>query len=361
MSLVARSSGRRIVKTSANSLLLGEMPLGCKLCIKGAKVVLFVTGICQRGCFYCPLSEKRRGKDLAYVNERPISSSGDILVEARSIDALGTGITGGDPALKFHQVLRYLRFLKKNFGKLHHVHMYCCSELSAAQLRALKREGLDEIRFHTWSVAPVEQALGAGLCTGVEIPVIPGYYKRIVSFLAQLNKISCDFVNLNELEFSDTNFSELRARGFRVKSTNSMAAKGSEEEAIMVLRWAAKNTDLNVHYCPSSLKDAVQLRNRLRRKARNVAKPHETITPDGLLVKGIIQGVPKEELASVQSRLLKNYGVPVELVVIDRQKNRIELHWRLAEKLAKIEPNLKFALVEEYPTYDRLETTLIPL
>jgi len=71
--------------------------------------------------------------------------------------------------------------------------------------------------------------------------------------------------------------------------------------------------------------------------------------------------VPKEELASVQSRLLKNYGVPVELVVIDRQKNRIELHWRLAEKLAKIEPNLKFALVEEYPTYDRLETTLIPL
>lgn len=361
MNLIARSGGRRIAKTSANSLLLGEMSRGCKLCIKGAKVVLFVTGVCQCDCFYCPLSEKRRGKDLAYVNERPISSSGDILVEARSIDALGTGITGGDPALKFQRVLRYLRFLKKKFGAHHHVHMYCCSELSTAQLRALKREGLDEIRFHTWSIAPVERALGVGLYTGVEIPVIPSSYKRIVSFLAKLDKISCDFVNLNELEFSDTNLSELRARGFRVKSSNSMATKGSEEEAIRILRWASKNTDLNIHYCPSSLKDAVQLRNRLRRKARNVAKPHEIITPDGLLVKGVIQGVLKRELASVRSRLMKNYGVPAELVIIDRQKNRIELHWRAAEKLAKIEPDLKFALVEEYPTYDRLETTLVPL
>jgi len=298
---------------------------------------------------------------LAYANERLIRSTDDILEEARSIDALGSGITGGDPALRFRRVLRYLRLLKKEFGSGHHVHMYCCGELSKPQLRSLKREGLDEIRFHTWSAEPVKQALDAGLLAGVEIPVIPGDYRRIITLLSELDKTRCNFVNLNELEFSDTNLAELRARGLKLKSSTSMAAKGSEEEAIKVLRWAAKNTGLNIHYCPSSLKDAVQLRNRLRRKARNVARPHEVITPDGLLVKGVILGLPAGELASVRARLMRVHGLPAELMVIDRRKKRIETHWRIAKKLAKIEPELNFALVEAYPTYDGLETTLIPL
>ncbi|MFH1821363.1 MAG: radical SAM protein [Methanobacteriota archaeon] len=360
MSSVIKSNERRIVRTSANSLLLGKMPRGCQLCVKGAKVVLFVTGLCQRDCFYCPLSEKRAGKDLAYANERPIRSVHDILDEARSIDALGAGITGGDPTLRFKRVLRYLRLLKRRFGASHHVHMYCCGELSTEQLRTLERAGLDEIRFHTWFTRPVKLALDAGLSAGVEIPVIPGTYKKILSFLSELDKIRCDFVNLNELEFSDTNLAELKARGFRAKSNVSMAAKGSEEEAVRVLRWAAKNTGLNIHYCPSSLKDAVQLRNRLKRKARNVARPHEVITPDGLLVKGVILGLSRSKLASIRLRLMRVHGVPAELVKVDRQKNRIEIHWRVAKKLSKIEPDLTFALVEEYPTCDRLETTLIP-
>jgi len=354
-------NGGRIVKTSANSLLLGKMARGCRLCIRGAKLVLFVTGLCSRHCFYCPLSEKRAGRDVVYANERPVKSAADILEEARSMNALGTGITGGDPSLRFRRVLRYLRLLKKEFGPDHHVHLYCCGELSRAQLLSLKREGLDEIRFHTWSIEPVKLALDVGLYAGVEIPVIPGDYRKIISLLAELDKIGCKFVNLNELEFSDTNLAELRARGFKLKSSVSMAAKGSEEEAIKVLRWAAKNTKLNVHYCPSLLKDAVQLRNRLKRKAKNVARPHEVITPDGLLVKGVILGLPADKLARVRSRLRKIYGIPADLIIIDRRKKRIEMHWRIAEKLAAIESDLTFALVEAYPTYDGLETTLIPL
>ena len=361
MSTVTKSGGRKVARTSANSLLLGQMPLGCKLCQRGAKLVLFVTGVCRRDCFYCPLSEKRRGKDIPYANERPVRSDGDILDEAASIDALGAGITGGDPTLRFDRVLRYLRLLKRKFGAKHHVHLYCCGELSPAQLRALKRAGLDEIRFHTWSTKPVEMALAAGLFAGVEIPVIPGSYKKIISFLARLDKIHCNFINLNELEFSDTNLKQLKSRGFKIKSDSSMATKGSEEVAIKVLKWAARNTKLNVHYCPSSLKDAVQLRNRLKRKARNVARPHEAITADGLLVKGIIQGLAAKELDSVRSRLLRSYQVPAELVIVDAEKRRIELHWRVAKRLAKIETGLRFALIEEYPTYDRLETTLVPL
>lgn len=352
---------RRVVRTSANSLLLGRMSKGCRLCIKGAKLVLFVTGLCKRGCYYCPLSEKRRDKDIVYANERPVKSGRDIINEAKLIDALGTGMTGGDPSLRLRRVLRYLRLLKRRFGGHHHVHMYCGGELSTEQLRRLKRAGLDELRFHTWSARPVELALNVGIQAGIEIPAIPGTFRRTTKLLRELDRIRCPIVNLNELEFSDTNLAELRARSFEIKSDESMAVKGSEEFARKVLEWAAKNTRLNIHYCPSALKDNVQLRNRLRRRAKNVARPHEVITEEGLLVKGVICGLPKDKLAAVRRRLIKSYSIPRELILIDREKNRVEMAWYVAEKLAKLEPDLKFALIEEYPTYDRLETMFVPL
>ena len=193
---------RRVTRTSADSLLLGRMPSGCRLCIRGAKLVLFVTGLCRRGCFYCPLSEKRRGKDKVYANERPVKSNEDIFEEGKLIGALGTGITGGDPSIRFKRALRYIRLLKQKFGKNHHIHMYCCSKLSPQQLRELKKIGLDEIRFHTWSAEPVKAALKAGLRTGVEIPAIPGEFERVKKLLEELDRVGCDFVNLNELEFS---------------------------------------------------------------------------------------------------------------------------------------------------------------
>ena len=356
-----RRNSRTIVRTPANSLLLGEMPEGCKLCIMGAKLVLFVTGLCSRGCYYCPLSERRKGRDVVYANERQVRSTRDIIEEAKLIDALGTGLTGGDPSTRFRRVLRYLRLLKFEFGKKHHVHMYCGGELSTEQLRELKQAGLDELRFHTWSVEHVELALQVGIRTGVEVPAIPGGYRELKTMLRDLDHLGCDFVNLNELEFSDSNLAELRARGFRIKSDETMAVKGSEGLALKAMRWAAKRTHLNIHYCPSALKDGVQLRNRLRRRARNVVRPHEIVTDDGLLIKGILRDLHPTKLASTRRDLITRYGIPAEFIVVDSQKRRIEMHWRVAEKLAKLERGMEFALVEEYPTHDRLETTLIPL
>jgi len=352
---------RRVVRTPANSLLLGRMPKGCQLCIKGAKLVIFVTGLCERGCYYCPLSEGRRGRDVVYANERPVRSGQDITEEVELIDALGTGLTGGDPSLRLRRTLNYIRLLKRRFGKRHHIHMYCGGELSVGQLRRLKQAGLDELRFHTWSVKPVELALKVGIRAGVEIPAIPGNFRRTTKLLRELDRIRCPIVNLNELEFSDTNLAELKARGFEIKSDESMAVRGSEEFARRVLKWAARNTRLNIHYCPSALKDNVQLRNRLRRRARNVARPHEVIIEDGLLVKGIVRGLPEDKLATTRRRLIKDYNIPEKLIVVDRKKHRLEMAWYVAERLAKLEPGLKFALVEEYPTYDRLETLLVPL
>jgi pyruvate formate-lyase activating enzyme-like uncharacterized protein len=92
-----------------------------------------------------------------------------------------------------------------------------------------------------------------------------------------------------------------------------------------------------------------------------VAKSYEEITEDGLLVKGVIYGLPLSKLAAIRRLFISKYRAPPMLIAIDREKRRIELPCQVAEKLAKLEPSMKFALVEEYPTYDRLETMFIPL
>ena len=72
-------------ETNYNSYLVGELPEGCKKCVLGTKMVLYVTGLCPRNCFYCPLSEKRQGDNI-FANERSVNNIDEIkkaLKEAR--------------------------------------------------------------------------------------------------------------------------------------------------------------------------------------------------------------------------------------------------------------------------------------
>lgn len=121
---------------------------GCLCCREGAKMVLFVTGLCHRDCFFCPLSDDRKNSDVIFANERPVYSDADVLDEARTMSAEGTGITGGEPLLEFEKVIHYISLLKSEFGQKHHIHMYTSEAPDASRLRELANAGLDEIRFH---------------------------------------------------------------------------------------------------------------------------------------------------------------------------------------------------------------------
>lgn len=349
-----------------SSKLIGKLPKGCRYCEKGAKLVLLVTGLCSRRCFYCPLSKRKKGKDIVFANERKVKNDSEVIDEAGLIDALGSGITGGDPMFVPEKTLRYIKLLKENFGKSHHIHLYTAGNFEKKWINKLDDANLDEIRFHppayfwdkmenTLCEKLIKKSLNTKMDVGVEIPAIPGYEKKLIVLAKHLDSLGVDFLNLNELEYSETNCDALNKMGFTVKNDISSAVKGSEKTAISVMK--KLDVDMALHYCSSSFKDAVQLRNRIKRRAKNVAKKYEIITKDGTILKGVIEC---EKMKAVVKNLIKDYNIPENLIDIDNEKKRIEIASWVLKEISK-QLSYKCFIVEEYPTADRLEVERIRL
>ncbi|MEM2144496.1 MAG: hypothetical protein QW279_03985 [Candidatus Jordarchaeaceae archaeon] len=361
---------RKLLRSSGGSIFVGGLSRGCQLCMKGGKLVLFVTGLCENPLtcsWYCPISYERKGKDVIYANERLVHNDEDIINEANISSADGTGITGGEPLLVLDRTVHYIQLLKDYFGNTHHIHLYTAMKrISGQDIKKLVDAGLDEIRFHILSEKESEvlSTVDGSLNVGVEIPAIPGRTESIKELIKSLESYNVNFLNINELEFAETNAYKLKERGFKLKDDSISAVEGSEAAAVELLKWARSNTDLNIHYCPSRLKGGVQLRNRLLRRARNVAKPYEKITREGLLLKGVIIFDKSDEKINSLLSIFRKYDTPEELIYFNPEKFRVETSIEMVKKIAEEakKRGFKVGILEEYPTDPpRLETTYTPL
>ncbi len=341
------------------------LPEGCRHCAKGSKLVLFVTGKCNVDCWYCPLSEKKMGKDVVYADEKKVEKKEEILEEARSIDVSGTGITGGDPlSERAERTFEYIEMLKSEFGNDHHIHLYT----QTSDLERIKRaygSGLDEIRFHphlkNWNriektdfpalLKKIKEEMD--IDTGIEIPCIPGKKEETLHLLNEVGKL-VDFVNLNELEFSSTNTEALKSRGYEHKSDISSAVKGSQEMALELLE---EDIETSAHYCSLAFKDGVQLTNRIKRRAKNTAKEEDVITDEGTIIRGMIE---TENGKKVAEELRNIFDVSEELMWYDGKKDRIECSLHLLNHIHESLDEKCYG-IEIYPTSDSLEVERWPL
>lgn len=337
-------------------LMAGEMPRGCEACLRGAKMVLFVTGKCEGSCYYCPLSERRKDLDVIYADEVAVEGDLDVILEGRAIDAEGTGITGGDPLMRLTRTLKFIRLLKGFFGEGHHIHLYTNGRRASRDaLVRLKSAGLDEIRFHParrdWE--RVAEAKALGMYAGAEVPAIPGEADEIKGLIRYLASVRADFININQLEFCPQNAFQLRQRGFRVIGGSMAAAEGSEETAKEVVGWAeAEGIEFPVHYCPSSVKDAVQTRMRLSRRAANAARPWEERLDDGTVGKFVVK-VPGASGRAAKRILARALGVDAAQVGVADDGSSVEVPRRMLDAVRTVIPGAAVSYVQAYPTAAR--------
>lgn len=379
-------------KTPYFSWKLGPLPKGCQLCVQGKKLVLFVTGLCPRNCFYCPISDKKYQQDVIYANEWPIKENEqeNIFREAELCGAKGAGITGGDPLVKLERTVTLIKNFKQRFGQHFHIHLYTSLNLIAEEaLKQLYEAGLDEIRVHPdldnrilWPKISLLKRFSWEV--GVEIPLIPTKEKETKE-LIDFIQTKVDFLNLNELEISDTNANHLIEKHFLPKDSMSYGVSGSEGLGFKILEYVEKKyPSLKVHYCTTTLKDKVQLAERIKRRAKNIKEIFDVVTDEGMLRRGAIY-LPEinpqttretlekikrneisvnqflERLTLLKEELLKKFHLTN--TKIDVQKLRILLSQkdvkRYAKEIKKL--NLIPVLVEEYPTYDGLEIEIEPI
>jgi len=347
----------------------GKLSRGCELCFKGEKLVLFITGICPRNCFYCPLSEKKKNKDVVYANEVKLSKITQLMDEVRSSGAKGAGITGGDPLSKLKRTVFFIKEMKNNFGKKFHIHLYTSLNLIEGKvIKILQDSELDEIRIHPdlgrkdlWE--KIKLIKGKFSEVGVEIPIFPGKEKETIEMI-DFFKNYVGFFNLNELEYATLYEKEYSQKKW--KTLKDYGVLGSEKTAMKILSHFKKQK-IRIHYCSAEFKDKVQFTNRIKLRAKNSAEKFDLITDDGTLLRGAIylrESRPtfeserkifgeneKRKLHFLLSKLLGSF--PKSEFKIDYQKFRILCS---LEKIKEISKSFKnCAVVEEYPTKDHLE------
>ncbi len=361
----------------AGSQHVGVLPMGCVQCREGAKLVLFITGLCDKECFYCPVSRDKMYRDVMFANERPIHQGkwDDLLDECRLIGAKGAGITGGDPMVVPDRVCETIRVMKAEFGPSFHTHLYTSCAFDIDEIDKLKAAGLDEIRFHpelreykdmpnSWHHAAIQRALAVGLTTMVEIPAVPGKEDDIVALATYLAASGAHGLNMNELEFSEPNIANLKRFGYQPKDDVSQRVAGSRETGLAVLEsWRQTGQKMAVHFCSSPYKDAIQLMQRLRRRAERTARPFEEQSEEGTLLFGAIRSTLGQSPGELAERLRADFEVPADWVVVvgDHVETAPAVAEVLAEEGGLIELNAEAWISEVYPTADRLEVERIPL
>ena len=211
------------------------------------------------------------------------------------------------------------------------------------------------------------------MSVGIEVPAIPGKMEQLKELTRRAEQIGVAFVNLNELEASETNFEQLTSMGMKLTSLENSSVEGSAETAIEVVEWASKNLkDTTVHFCTARYKDAIQLRNRLERRIDRVIRPFELRDDDDpLLILGVIraehgQQLDSEDLTTMFDVLRNEYEVPSDLMNIDYTQQRIEIAPWILEELSKdlkrlfTKNKVEMGIVYEYPSWDRLQTLFEP-
>jgi pyruvate formate-lyase activating enzyme-like uncharacterized protein len=269
------------------------LPKGCNYCFTGSKAVIFITGLCDDGCFYCPVSRERLGKDVFYVNEENIDLK-MLETEIERSGAMGASITGGDPLAVPGRTINVIKRLKRSFGHDFHIHLYTSGRYATKGiLWELYSAGLDEIRFHPtrkYFLDRIRNATGIkGWSVGIEVPVAPGFESWLKYIIEFADSAGVEFINLNELEVSPANIYELEARGFK-PSRKKPVVEHAFETGLNLVKWAReKGFRVNVHLCPATYKDAIQTRNRFLATSRLDQKPYEIPTRDGTIKYGVLR------------------------------------------------------------------------
>jgi pyruvate formate-lyase activating enzyme-like uncharacterized protein len=260
---------------------------GCRACAEGTWSCLFVNGVCNARCYYCPSEQREAGEPV--TNNIGFRRPEDYAAYLRRFGFRGSSMSGGEPLLTLDRTLRFLSATRAALGHGGHLWMYTNGILlTQERLDLLVETGLDEIRIDltatAYDLGPVRLAASRVPVVTVEIPALPEDEDRLFGLLPDLVEAGVKFLNLHELRATPHNLTRLLQRGHRFRHGAHATVLGSELTALRVLLEALdRGIRLPVNYCSAVYKSLYQARAARARAAEAARATHETVTSAGYI------------------------------------------------------------------------------
>ena len=291
---------------SETKLFTHALSPGCRLCGQGAWSCLFVNGICNASCFYCPTAQNDPGPPT--TNSLAFDKPRDYADYVRRFGIQGVGFSGGEPLLGVKRVLAYLKAIKTRSDYPVYTWMYTNGILAGTDtLAALRDSGLDEIRFdlsaNGYRLDGLEKALGVIGRVTVEIPAIPEDLPITQKLIGDLHDRGVNHLNLHQIRCTPFNARRLSDRGYTFVHGPKATVLETELTALALIRFALEQSiDLPINYCSYTYRHQFQGAAARRRHAAQIKAPWEDITPTGHIRHLILTG-PEARLAGVHQTL----------------------------------------------------------
>ena len=338
---------------------------GCKLCGEGQWSCLFITGLCNAHCFYCPASQE---KDETPQTQRLLFDDPEAYANYINwFGFKGVSFSGGEPLMVFDRAIRSIETIRRLCPPEVYIWLYTNGILgSEAKFRQLALAGLDEIRFDLGATNYHLGVLrGAAACirnVTVEIPAVPEEVERLKKLLPRLCELGVTRLNLHQLRLTTHNAEKLLQHDYTYLHGEQPTVLESELAAFELIAFVVEQgLPMGVNYCNFQFKNRFQKAGFRRKMATRLAEGKEEITGNGFLRKIIAEtaGVksdvalgtlaamarlPEQIVLYYQGRVLANLGPSLS----KRHHTILGLDYPIDDGLA-VEPiHLRGSLVADY-------------
>ena len=308
---------------------------GCRLCGEGTWSCLFINGICNARCFYCPTEQLSKSEPM--TNGIHFGTPRDYVDYIRHFKFRGVSISGGEPLLTFDRTFRYISEIKKAFGDNIYLWLYTNGILADQEnLTRLKAAGLDEIRFDLsacrYQLDKVKIAVDIIPVVTVEIPAIPEDEVLLKTVIEKIQHLGVSHLNLHQLRCTPYNRKNLVQRGYTFLHGPKVTVLESELCSLRTIRFVHENNiELPINYCSYAYKQRYQGAGLRRRLSTFYLKPYESITETGMIRRLSIKGTP-EEISAAAERF-ESSGSPKDHWELTSAKTRLYFHESLFRHL----------------------------
>ncbi len=306
---------------------------GCKICGEGKWSCLFITGICNASCFYCPSSQK---KDEIPVSQGLSFNTPQSYAEYISyFNFKGVGFSGGEPLMVENRLLDYLREIRKACDPDVYIWMYTNGLLVNKDiLHKLAANGLNEIRFdigaNKYKLDKVRLAKGIIKNITVEIPAVPEDVEKIKKILPEMIDAGVRNLNLHQLRLTTYNAKHLLMRGYSYLAAEKPVVLESELAALEILEYARDNgMEIGINYCSFWFKNRFQQAGFRKVLSHKFHKKSDDITEKGFIRKLINENLQYSLYTVTDNKTFSNEYKLLEL----EHKNYILKNKRVFNRL----------------------------